>query len=52
MDAAVSGERKLSDLVPHLHSGGPQFAMMVRGNIVPRNVEEIGDRVVDRDEVL
>jgi hypothetical protein len=46
VDAPLSGERKLSDLVPHLHSGGPQFAMMVRGNIVTRNVKEIGDRVV------
>ena len=42
----------MSDTVPHLHCRGSQLAVMVRENVVLGNVEEIGDRVVDRNEAL
>lgn len=38
---------------PGLHgSSSAQFAMMDRWNIVVRNVEQVGDRIVDGDEAL
>jgi len=42
----------MSDFTPHLHRGPLQLAMMVRWHIVAGNVEEVGDRIMDRDKTL
>jgi len=40
------------DLVPHLHGGGTELAVMIGWNVVAWNVKEVGDWVVDGDETL
>jgi hypothetical protein len=42
----------MSDFTPHLHRRSSKLAMMVRWNIVAGNVEEVGDRIMDRDQML
>jgi len=41
-----------SDLRPQAHRRCAQFAMMVGGDVVARDVKQVGDRVMDGDEAL
>jgi len=47
-----SGDTNTRDLTPGCQGGCSQFAMVGGGNVVARNLKEIGDRVVDRNESL
>lgn len=40
------------DPIPHLHGGGPEFAVVIGRNIVTRNVKEVGDWVMNGNETL
>ncbi len=41
-----------SDLRPQVHRHRAQFAMMLGGDVVARNVEEVGNRLMDGNETL
>ena len=40
------------DFRPQVHRCGTQFAIMIGGYVVARDVKEVGDRVMDRDKAL
>ena len=44
--------RKMGDLFPQMHGGCSQLAMVLRWYVVSGYVEEVGDRIMDRDEAL
>lgn len=43
---------KMGDLIPHLHGGCSQLAMLMRWYVMSGYVEEVGDWIVDGDETL
>ncbi len=47
-----SGTLKTGDFAPHLHRRSSQLAMMVRWNVVARNVKQVGDGIVGGEEAL
>ncbi|WVT75599.1 hypothetical protein QM996_25380 (plasmid) [Sinorhizobium chiapasense] len=49
---APSPANATSDFRPQFHRRGTQFAVMAGGDVVARDVEQIGDRIMDGDEAL